>query len=112
MWVILSLVQMTVIYYLSAIPGNNLTPLPYGTDKVIHFTLYFFLGIFFQRSLKKFHWIIPMLLGSFYGITDEFHQSFVYGRAPSVGDWVADTLGVIAGVVIIIYFSERRDAKK
>jgi len=111
MWVILSLFQMGVIFYLSSIPGKNLAPLPVGGDKVIHFFIYLFIGIFFQRSLKKFHILIPVFLGLFYGMTDEFHQSFVPGRFPSIGDWFADSLGVIAGVLIIKYIGDRKDER-
>ncbi|MCD7856099.1 MAG: VanZ family protein [Clostridiales bacterium] len=35
-----------------------------------------------------------------YGVTDEFHQSFVPGRDATVGDVTADTAGAAAGVVI------------
>ncbi len=37
-----------------------------------------------------------------YGITDEWHQSFIVTREASVRDWVADTVGaVVMGVLIL-----------
>jgi VanZ family protein len=36
-------------------------------------------------------------LGIVYGALDEWHQSFVPGRTPSVLDWLADVTGVIIG---------------
>lgn len=33
-----------------------------------------------------------------YGVSDEFHQSFVPGRTPDVADWMADMAGAFAGV--------------
>ena len=35
---------------------------------------------------------------SLFGATDEWHQSFVPGRASEVKDWVADTLGAALAV--------------
>ena len=99
---------MTVIYYLSSIPGKEIAPMPDGSDKVIHFIIYLFLGIFFQRALKKFNFLFPIILGIFYGASDEFHQSFVPGRFPSVWDWVADAMGIITGVLIIKYIYEKK----
>jgi VanZ family protein len=35
-------------------------------------------------------------------VVDEIHQSFVPGRDANVWDWVADTLGALAGAGIAI----------
>ncbi len=41
-------------------------------------------------------------IASLYGITDEWHQSFTFGRDASVWDWTADTVGaVLAGSMVI-----------
>ncbi len=37
-----------------------------------------------------------------YGITDEWHQSFVVARQASVGDWAADTVGAVVMAVLIM----------
>jgi VanZ family protein len=36
-------------------------------------------------------------LAAAYGVSDEYHQSFVPGRSPDVRDWYADALGALAG---------------
>jgi VanZ family protein len=41
--------------------------------------------------------LLAVVIGSLYGGTDEFHQSFVPGRTADPLDWVADTLGVALG---------------
>ncbi|MBD0319601.1 MAG: VanZ family protein [Gemmatimonadetes bacterium] len=52
---------------------------------------------------------LPLVIaGSLYGVSDEVHQSFVPGRSPDPLDWVADTLGVIAGVLAFFRFHRRR----
>lgn len=70
---------------------------PYG-DKLVHATFY---GIFAAWFLFGARWPTgpsawwSVLWVSLYGITDEFHQSFVPGRSTDVLDWVADTTGGI-----------------
>ncbi|MCX6954305.1 MAG: VanZ family protein [Verrucomicrobia bacterium] len=39
-----------------------------------------------------------VLAASAYGVSDEFHQSFVPGRSVEVADWMADTLGAALAV--------------
>lgn len=48
--------------------------------------------------------VIPVILiCALYGVTDEFHQSFVPDREASFGDVAADALGASAGVVIGLF---------
>ena len=37
-----------------------------------------------------------------YGISDEFHQSFVPGREPSLADFAADSVGTAAAVAAVM----------
>ncbi len=84
------------------------TGLPEGfPDKPAHFFEYAFFtmtlvygfsrGFDFRRRSRG-RIVAAVLLASAYGVTDEWHQSFV-GRDASVADWLADTSGaVVAGV--------------
>ncbi len=56
-----------------------------------------FLGSLKIRRLCIFSFIFSF----FYAISDEFHQLFVPGRLASIGDIIADTIGIIIGVYII-----------
>lgn len=49
---------------------------------------------------------IAVLLVSVYGATDEFHQSFVPGRSPSVLDWWSDTAGAVVGAGVATWARE------
>lgn len=75
-------------------------------DKVAHLGLYLVLGgaLAWARRQRAggaiFHFL---LLGMGYGALDEWHQSFVPGRDPSLGDWVADSVGVILGFFLLHY---------
>jgi VanZ family protein len=75
-------------------------------DKIQHFIAFFTLGVCIQfylmslnLSFKKIM-IITIFFGSLYGVSDEFHQSFVVGRYVEVLDWVADTVGTVASLSI------------
>lgn len=45
--------------------------------------------------------ILSLLVGLLYASLDEFHQSFVPGRTAAITDVLIDTLGVLAGIIII-----------
>jgi VanZ family protein len=72
-------------------------------DKVAHFSVYGLLGTLLVRTGRGGRlapWL-ALAAASFYGVTDEFHQSFVPGRMCEVADWVADTAG--AALAILMY---------
>lgn len=57
-----------------------------------------------------------MLVGVLYAASDEFHQSFVPGRGPSIVDVGIDSLGVLTGIlavliIISIYRALKSDKK-
>jgi VanZ family protein len=49
-----------------------------------------------------------VLAGSLYGVTDEWHQSFVPGRTPAADDLVADAVGSLAGALAAVGASRLR----
>ena len=80
------------------------------SDKHEHFTIYFILGLTLVRALAGGRLsgvtfravLLAAVLTSLYGISDEFHQSFVPGRDSSVFDWYADTTGAVAAAVLTL----------
>lgn len=55
------------------------------------------------------------LFAAFFAMTDEFHQSFVPGRAMAARDVLIDSLGALLGVFIALRlkrFAEKRRARK
>ncbi len=68
-------------------------------DKVVHFAVYGLLGVLVCRLGRGARAaVLAVVLTSAYGVTDEWHQSFVPGRSAELADWVADTLGALAAV--------------
>jgi VanZ family protein len=52
--------------------------------------------------------VIVILIGMLYGLSDEFHQSFVPGRACTFTDLMTDTAGVLtAAFIYILTYSKR-----
>lgn len=103
----LIIIYLIVIYYFSSIPVPK--PLRDKPDILLHFleygglgTLFFFYYSDFFR--KKIEFPVLLFILSFtllYAISDEFHQSFVPGRTPSVKDVIVDFVG--ASFFLIIF---------
>lgn len=100
-----------MIFYLSSIsPSKALRLLPRipHLDKWLHFTAYCMGGYWFGRALAvtfawKKRWVIlvGVVILSLYGVSDEYHQTFVEGRTGGdPGDVVADILGSLTGLVL------------
>ncbi len=95
---------MGTIFILSAQPGDtlHLPPLP-GIDKLAHAAAYGVLAAttifaFTARyKAENFRMVLAttILFCLCYGISDEFHQSFVPGRTMDGWDVVADVCGAL-----------------
>lgn len=97
---IAAVMWMAVIFALSSVPGSSV-PGKFGSFG--HFVLYFVLGGLYFLALPasgrpRLAFVLAVALASAYGITDEFHQSFVPDRMPDVMDWVVDTAGALTAV--------------
>jgi VanZ family protein len=95
---------MAAIFILSSFKGPDLPPLPVNIDKVVHTGVYIPLAFLFYLSLKKsgmrkYVFAVAFLSACMYGISDEFHQSFVPGRDAAVGDVIADFFGALIGCI-------------
>jgi len=111
---LLALAWMAYIFYLSHQPSLDLPQLFPNQDKVMHFGAYAVLGVFLLGALPmaltgfgNAQIVFATLLASLYGISDEFHQSFVPGRSPDVLDWLADTSGALTATLLLAWLSRR-----
>jgi hypothetical protein len=99
---------MGMIFYLSHQPGDTF-PFPRfaGLDKAAHGTAYgclagtFLYGLhpFTRHSRRAAAAIVVVLFCFLFGISDEFHQSFIPGRLASPWDVAADLAGALVVVV-------------
>ena len=109
---------MGIIFFLSSQPGDtiNLPDIP-DIDKLLHALVYGVLalstayavpGSRFAKSPFRSALLI-VLFCLLYGISDEFHQSFVPNRTPSLFDLAADTFGAViamAGVYFVRFHNK------
>jgi VanZ family protein len=109
------LLWATAIFVASSRPTVPQLPSVLGWDKLQHSGAYAVGGLLLARALGggRRGALLALLLGSLYGASDEIHQLFVRNRSSDPVDWLADTLGVIAGVALwrlYLYRSARRRA--
>lgn len=76
-------------------------------DKISHYIAYFFLTINALLITQKRKYILTMLFVILYGIIIEYLQSFVPGRFPSYNDVIANSLGTLSGLIIILIGSKK-----
>lgn len=71
-------------------------------DKVGHGLVFGLIATLVVRAIgqRKGWWAV--LIVSFFGISDEFRQSFTPGRMVEFADWVADTVGALLAVSLYL----------
>lgn len=102
-----------IIFLGTSIPGTTLKYIPRYSDKLKHlvayliltFLLYWFYFIKNKKTdLSRKQITFLAILTSVYGILDELHQLLIPGRSCDIGDWFADVIGVILGLIIAKYW--------
>lgn len=105
------------IFIASSIPSHRIRwILVHPLDKVVHFGVFFILGLLVYRALfsgdstrgftsKKVWIMLVIVIG--YGISDELHQGFTAGRSVDALDLLADTGGGLLAAVIVYIFRKK-----
>ncbi len=102
---------------IDAIAGN----LNHFVRKGAHFCAYALLSVLLYLLLKEYGFknihamLISVSLSGLYACTDEFHQTFVKGRAGEMRDVGIDTIGAFFGVSVFYlcsYIIKKIKAKK
>lgn len=98
----LTIAYCCLIFGLSSVEGPDIEfQWISAYDLVCHAVLYAGLGWFAAMTLRAGPnpltgwrvWVGPIVFVAVYGVTDEFHQSFVQGRFCTLSDWMADITG-------------------
>lgn len=98
-------VILTVITLLSLLPPKSTINLA-NQDKISHYIAYFILTINALLITQDRKQMVSIFLIILYGIIIECLQSFVPGRFPSYNDVIANLLGTLSGLVIILIGSK------
>lgn len=93
----------------------DVVPTFFGFDKLVHFGVYYLFGSLICRWLiaernrfaNRHSIALTILLGTLYGLSDEWHQSFVPGRHASLWDALCDALGVFSAALTYPKIVER-----
>lgn len=111
--VLMPLLWMGVIFALSHQPT---LPYPEDLDAMVvstlgHVTVYAVLAALVWWALPGvpggWRSALAVAIAALYGVTDEWHQSFVPGRSPDVRDLLADTIGAVIAVLLIGWLVRR-----
>ena len=108
-----AIIWMVIIFWLSHQSGQELnTYLPWVQQWMPwienfnfgHFIAYFILAGLLWWAIGSYRLsisFIVVLLCLLYGITDEFHQSFVEGRTADLKDIINDTIGATLAMMFV-----------
>ena len=109
------------VTWLSSLSGDEIEKLnPWDiSDKAAHFAAYAVGAILISFALRlsvSWSWRRVAVIGaatiSIFGATDEWHQQYTPKRSGAdVQDWIADTLGAIAGVWVASFLYARNQRK-
>lgn len=110
-----------IIFILCSIPGNKIPSNPLVNiphfDKIVHFGIFFILGIFVMSSLnipkrtnKMRISLICMLIVFLYGGLIEVLQAYFFvNRSGDFYDLIADILGGLFAVLSFYYLKKQKD---
>ena len=105
---------MLTIFLFSAQPSTELPDFDWA-DRIVkkggHMTGYALLALSYWWALgfRREKWWLAWAFAVLYAATDEFHQSFVPGRHPSIWDvLVFDNLGALISLWILQRYKIRR----
>ena len=106
-----------ILWFFPNLSEERLATIHFLTRKLAHFSEYAILALLSRRALisssREFlrrHWfVLTAVLVIVYSLFDEFHQSFVPSRTPSLYDSCIDTAGGLTVLLIFkIYDASRR----
>jgi len=114
------LLYCLLIFIQSSYPSPKIEPNVPHFDKVLHFMGYALLGALFLRAFYTTSinrhliliFMLSILLSGLYGISDEFHQSFVPYRDADVMDALADFLGGAFGAGVFLLWHKSYSKKR
>lgn len=123
-YILLPILVGLVIFVGTCLAGPGSMPeMPRGIswDKLVHFLMFFFLSAVSLIDYYKLHkgspslqrWIFwGFLLPVLYGGVIELLQLYVFtSRSAELWDWIADILGSLAALIVVIIYLRKRDKK-
>lgn len=106
-----------LIFVLSSFPSYKQLPSFKFSDKLLHFIAYGILAVLFCRAFNSTQrwrdrsgllFLLSVVATTAYGLSDEWHQSFVPGRRSDAADVVADFAGSLTGSCLYLKYLHLR----
>jgi len=117
-WVLL-MAYSVVIFIFSSRPEVGVEQLFYGQDKVMHFFIYgihaflCLLTLCDKILLLKFiQYFLALIFSVSYGIFNEIYQYFIPEREFSLGDILANSLGIITFLILVYIFQNKKQKRE
>jgi VanZ family protein len=85
-----------------------------GGHLIVYFVLMILLVLALRASTKlstKQVYLLAFLIVAIYGLSDEYHQSFVPGRTPTLVDWVVDLIGAALALLVLLRWDRRQGSQ-
>jgi len=109
------IIYAITIFYLSSIPGDSIPRYFSVQDLIVHTIEYAIFAFLIHRALKAYfsdctsrtRFLWAFLLCFVYAASDEFHQSFVPGRNPSLYDLAYDSIGTLIASIFYVQRENR-----
>jgi hypothetical protein len=98
------LVSLAVLFA----PASDVPSSPPGVDKIVHASLFALLASTGRWAGVSRAVLVPTLV--LYAATSEVVQGWI-GRDAAVGDWLADVVGVLLGLLAWEWFARRADRR-
>lgn len=108
-----------LIFILSSRSSLQLGPQIIHIDKFYHTLIYFIFTLLLWRAFyyasplffkKRAIWF-ALILAIFFGLSDEWHQSFVVLRDASIFDFFFDIIGVCIATLLVVCWNNGKKAK-
>jgi VanZ family protein len=104
---------LILVVAMSLIPSFSPPGAAFHVDKILHFSMYFFLtAVPLARFIKRNYGIISAGLMPVLGFVIEYGQKHISGREFSPEDMIANNIGAIAGILVGILLRLQRRFKR
>lgn len=103
-------VYWIVLFVATTLPTESL-PSVSISDKLQHFGAYLVLAILFNltisfqnkiKLIREKHYFFTIIIIGIYAAFDEIHQYFIPGRSCELADFIADMVGLLVGLSIVL----------
>jgi VanZ family protein len=108
-WVVGWLTVLCAVLLLSLLPSCSPPGAAFHVDKILHFTMYFFLtAVPLARFIRRYYGMVAAGLMPVLGFCIEYGQKYISGREFSPEDMIANNLGAISGILLGLLLRLRR----